>query len=248
MDTMLEAIEKFKVQCAGLEDMELEPVLELLDNMQEVFLELLGTEPKKAKKTEHQLWKAKFKELSNLISKVEDRERILYEAKYPKLRYYCQLVDQEHSEEGWVKLKKEIDKWLNASAPWVAEEFEQLGYQEMLESCCEGLSFEEEPEAATELWKYSPIPCFRKYLPLVYAVDELWDSFQLYVRSEFPDKDEDFFAFHRSREAMAVWSDVIENMGSGMPISIFAAAAYLILRYKELGHDPDRELDALGQN
>lgn len=248
MDRILEKIRAFKVQCTGLEGMALEQVADLLDNMQEVFLELLGIEPKKAKKTEHQLWKTNFKELSDMIRKVEERERILYEAKYPKLRYYCQLLEQEHSEAGWVKLKKEIDNWLSASAPEVIEEFEQLGYQEMLEACCEGLGFEEETKLTTELWKYSPIPCFKKYLPLIYAVDELWDSFQLYVRSEFPDREEDFFAFHRSREAMAIWSDIIENMGSGVPISIFAATAYLILRYKELGHNLDQELAELGLN
>ena len=84
-----------------------------------------------------------------------------------------------------------------------------------------------------------------KYLPLIYKVDELWENFQLYIQSAFPDKEENFFAFQRSDEAMAIWAQAIADMGGGIPPSIFASAVFLILRYRELGHDLDRELAEL---
>ena len=103
----------------------------------------------------------------------------------------------------------------------------------------------EEPEAPASLEQYSPIPYFMKYLPLIYKVDELWENFQLYIQSAFPDKEENFFAFQRSDEAMAIWAKAIADMGGGIPPSIFASAVFLILRYRELGHDLDRELAEL---
>ena len=49
----------------------------------------------------------------------------------------------------------------------------------------------------------------------------------------------------RSDEAMAIWAKAIADMGGGIPPSIFASAVFLILRYRELGHDLDRELAEL---
>ena len=106
-------------------------------------------------------------------------------------------------------------------------------------------TMEEEPEGPASLEQYSPIPYFMKYLPLIYKVDELWENFQLYIQSAFPDKEENFFAFQRSDEAMAIWAQAIADMGGGIPPSIFASAVFLILRYRELGHDLDRELAEL---
>ena len=42
-----------------------------------------------------------------------------------------------------------------------------------------------------------------------------------------------------------MWNRVVENMGDGIPLSIFAAGVYLVQRYRELGHDPDSQLAEL---
>ena len=76
-------------------------------------------------------------------------------------------------------------------------------------------------------------------------MDELWENFQLYLRSACPDQEENFFAFLRSDEAMAIWAQAVADMGGGIPPSIFASAVFLIQRYRELGHDIDRELAEL---
>ena len=244
MDEIFKTVDALIAQCDGLENMALEAVQELMDSLQECFIDMLGVEPKKAKKESHKRWKAKLKELNAAVSKAEAREEQLYDLKHPMLKHYCQLMEQPHSEREWVKLKKEIDQWLSQAAPETAAEFDMLGYQEMLEECCRGLDMEE-PEAPASLEQYSPIPDFMKYLPLIYKVDELWENFQLYIRSAFPDKEENFFAFQRSDEAMAIWAQAIADMGGGIPPSIFASAVFLIQRYRELGHDLDRELAAL---
>lgn len=244
MDEIFKTVDALIAQCDGLENMALEAVQELMDSLQECFIDMLGVEPKKAKKESHKRWKAKLKELNAAVSKAEAREEQLYDLKHPMLKHYCQLMEQPHSEREWVKLKKEIDQWLSQAAPETAAEFDMLGYQEMLEECCRGLDMEE-PEGPASLEQYSPIPCFLQYLPLIYKVDELWENFQLYIRSAFPDKEENFFAFQRSDEAMAIWAQAIADMGGGIPPSIFASAVFLIQRYRELGHDLDRELAAL---
>lgn len=248
MDEVFKIIDQFPARLAGLEDMDLEAVQELLDSLRECFIDLLDVEPKKTMKEARKRWKGKFKELSAMVSRAEEREAVLYELRFPKLKYYGELLEQPRSANEWLKLKREIDAWLAAFGPEMAEEFEMQGYRELLDSYCEGLEEVEEAEPDPSLQLYSPIPCFVKYLPLIYAVDELWDSFQLYAQSEFADKGEDFFVFHRSPEAMAVWSNVIADMGGGLPISFFGSAAFLILRYKELGHDIDKELAALSKN
>lgn len=245
MDEIFKTTDALIAQCNGLDSMDLEAVQELMDSLQECFIDMLGVEPKKAKKESHKRWKSKLKELNAAVSKAEAREEQLYDIRHPMLKHYCQLMEQPHSEREWVKLKKEIDQWLSQAAPETAAEFDRLGYQEMLEECCRGLDMEEEAEGPASLEQYSPIPCFMQYLPLIYKVDELWENFQLYIRSAFPDKEENFFAFQRSDEAMAIWSKAIADMGGGIPPSIFASAVFLIQRYRELGHDLERELAEL---
>lgn len=244
MDEIFKTVDALIAQCEGLNGMDLEAVQELMDSLQECFIDMLGVEPKKAKKESHKRWKGKLKELNAAVSKAEAREEQLYDIRHPMLKHYCQLMEQPHSEREWVKLKKEIDQWLSQAAPETAAEFDMLGYQEMLEECCRGLDMEE-PTGPASLEQYSPVPCFMQYLPLIYKVDELWENFQLYIRSAFPDKEENFFAFQRSDEAMAIWAQAIADMGGGIPPSIFASAVFLIQRYRELGHDLDRELAEL---
>ena len=88
----------------------------------------------------------------------------------------------------------------------------------------------------------SPIPCFREYLPILFANDKLWEQFQYYVRSEMPDRDEDFFAYSRDKACLDIWYQMLENMGGGWPLRFFAAASFLLLTYREQGHDLDEEL------
>ena len=38
---------------------------------------------------------------------------------------------------------------------------------------------------------------------------------------------------------------MIDNMGGGFPLTLFALAAFLLLSYKEQGHDLYAELEAL---
>ena len=93
--------------------------------------------------------------------------------------------------------------------------------------------------------RYSPIYMFYKYKELIYAVDELWDEFQRYLRDVAPDRsDERFFEHHREPQSMDVWDLMLDNMGGGWPIVTFAAASFLLLRYQALGHDLDKELRA----
>lgn len=246
MDEIKTSIDALTERCANLEGLDLSSAQAMTDSIQEFYLDLLNVEPKKSDKAKHKLWAVQFKRLNALVQRVEAKENELYEAKFPKLKHYGELVEQPHSEREWVQLKREIDHWLASSSPMMVEEFDAQGYMELLESACQGLSLEEpEPEPSTDIYKYSPVPCFMKYLPLIYSVDELWDSFQLYVRSEFSGQNENFFAFHREVNAMNIWQKVIEDNGGGIPVSIFAAGAYLVLRYKELGHDIDAELQAL---
>lgn len=247
MDEIFKAADALIAQCGELENMELEAVQDLMDSLQECFIDMLDVEPKKDKKESHKRWKGKFKELNAAVSKAEARQEQLYDVRHPMLKHYCQLMEQPHNEREWVELKKEIDQWLAQTTPETKEEFAALGYQEMLEECCRGLELEDEPAGPANWEQYSPIPYFMQYLPLIYKADELWENFQLYIRSAFPDKEESFFAFHRSGEAMAIWARAIADMGGGIPPSIFAAAVFLLLRYRELGHDLDRELAELSQ-
>ncbi len=91
----------------------------------------------------------------------------------------------------------------------------------------------------------SPIPYFDKYLEILFANDFLWEFFQMYVRQAAPKNREDFFAYHRDPECVGIWREMLENMGGGLPLSLFAAGAFLLLSYKDQGHDLDAELAAL---
>ncbi len=91
----------------------------------------------------------------------------------------------------------------------------------------------------------SPIPVFSKYLELLYANDYLWENFQTYVRLSGPYRGDDAFEYHRDPECIEIWRQMLDNMGGGFPLSLFASAAFLLLAYKENGHDLDAELAAL---
>ena len=88
----------------------------------------------------------------------------------------------------------------------------------------------------------SPIQLFEKYIDLVFAVDTLWDNFQYYVREAAPNQDDRFFAYHRDPQCIDIWLQMLDNMGGGWPMSLFASTAFLLLSYKEQGHDLDAEL------
>ena len=66
-------------------------------------------------------------------------------------------------------------------------------------------------------------------------MDELWEQFQMYVRETAYDRDERFFAFHRDPECIDIWRQMLDNMGGGFPLSLFAAAAFLLLTYRDRG-------------
>lgn len=91
----------------------------------------------------------------------------------------------------------------------------------------------------------SPIPLFSKYLELIFANDDLWNNFQGYVRECGPCRGDDFFEYHRDPECIEIWRQMIDNMGGGFPLMLFASAAFLLLEYKEQGHDLDAELEKL---
>ena len=50
MDEIFKTVDALIAQCDGLENMALEAVQELMDSLQECFIDMLGVEPKKAKK------------------------------------------------------------------------------------------------------------------------------------------------------------------------------------------------------
>ena len=93
--------------------------------------------------------------------------------------------------------------------------------------------------------KTSPVYWFDRYLELIFAKDELWEQFQMYVRQTAYDRDERFFAFHRDPECIDIWRQMLDNMGGGFPLSLFAAAAFLLLSYRDRGHDLDAEMKLL---
>ena len=92
---------------------------------------------------------------------------------------------------------------------------------------------------------YSPLSWFAKYLEILYAKDDLWEEFQHYVREIEPNRDADFFAYNRDPECVEAWRQMLENMGGGFPLIFFASASFLLLRYKEAGHDLDVELERI---
>ena len=90
-----------------------------------------------------------------------------------------------------------------------------------------------------------PVALFDKYLELIFAKDELWEPFQVYVRQCRPYRGDRFFEYHRNPDCIEIWRQMLDNMGGGFPLTLFASAAYLLLAYKEQGHDLDAELEAL---
>ncbi len=91
----------------------------------------------------------------------------------------------------------------------------------------------------------SPVPLFRKYIELLFANDDLWMNFQHYIR-ENSDRDENkFYEFRRDPKCISTWLEMLDNMGGGWPLSLFAAAAFVLMAYRDAGHDLDAELAAL---
>ncbi len=101
----------------------------------------------------------------------------------------------------------------------------------------------EEEIAADQI--ISPIPFLSKYFELIFAKDVLWENFRLYVRETFPDREEEFFAYHRDPELIEVWRQAFHIGGDGLPATLFAAAAFLLYAYRDQGHDLDAELAGL---
>ena len=66
-----------------------------------------------------------------------------------------------------------------------------------------------------------------------------------HVRKSGPHRGDEFFEYHRNPECIEIWRQMIDNMGGGFPLTLFASAAFLLLSYKEQGHDLDAELEAL---
>ena len=91
----------------------------------------------------------------------------------------------------------------------------------------------------------SPVALFSKYLELIFAKDKLWEGFQTYVRQSGPYRGDEFFEYHRDPECIETWRQMLDNMGGGFPLTLFASAAFLLLAYRDQGHDLDAELEAL---
>lgn len=93
-------------------------------------------------------------------------------------------------------------------------------------------------------FEYSAVGMFNKYLELIFAVDALWERFQMYVRQELDPNQfrKDHFAFQRDPECIRIWRQMLDNMGGGFRVSLFAAMAFDLLSYKAAGHDLDEEL------
>ena len=99
-------------------------------------------------------------------------------------------------------------------------------------------------------FEQSPIRIFRKYLPLLYENTFLWNRFSElchdFFRKENPDKN--FFAYHRDPACIQIWRGFLDNMGGGLPIHFYSAAAFIILSYKNAGNDIDAELATIKDN
>lgn len=91
---------------------------------------------------------------------------------------------------------------------------------------------------------YRAIGMFDKYLELIFSVDVLWDRFQMYVGQEIDMThfQKDHFAFHRDLQCIEVWRQMLDNMGGGFRLSLFAAMAFELLSYEAAGHNLDEEL------
>ena len=96
-----------------------------------------------------------------------------------------------------------------------------------------------------ELINYSPVGLFGQYIEVLFDDDDLWEHFLYYIRQAEPDREDDFYAYHREPECAEIWRAMLENMGGGWPLWLFAAAGFLLMRYKEEGHDLDAELERI---
>ena len=92
---------------------------------------------------------------------------------------------------------------------------------------------------------FNPILYFSKYLELIYADDTLWANYQSYVRRYSPHRNTTFFEYQRDPKCIEIWHQMLDNMGGGWPIEFFASVAFLLLAYKDSGHDLDAELQQL---
>ena len=94
---------------------------------------------------------------------------------------------------------------------------------------------------------YSPVGFFGQYVEIIFSDDELWDRFLYYVKQAQPNRDDQFYAYHREPECADIWRAMLDNMGGGWPLWLFAAASFLLMRYREAGHDLDAELERIHQ-
>lgn len=93
-------------------------------------------------------------------------------------------------------------------------------------------------------YENGPIRIFKKYLPLLYENTYLWNRFSELCQNYFWEKRQQrtYFAFQRDTSCIQVWLGFLDNMGGGIPLYFFHAAAFIILAYKDAGHDIDAEL------
>ncbi len=87
----------------------------------------------------------------------------------------------------------------------------------------------------------SPVALFDKYLELIFAKDVLWYRFLSYLRSLLPFCGDDSI-YRRDPENIEIWRGMLDNMGGGLPLSLYAAASFELLAYEKAGHDLDKEL------
>ena len=90
----------------------------------------------------------------------------------------------------------------------------------------------------------TPLGTFEKYMELLYTKKELWEEFERLCREEFRQyrQDENYFAYKRDIRNVDTWAAFLDNMGGGVSIRFYYAAAALILCYRDNGHDIDAEL------
>ncbi len=86
---------------------------------------------------------------------------------------------------------------------------------------------------------------FCGYVELLLGNDDLWKKFSKRVREAVPGKDPDFFAYNRDSECAETWQEMFDNMGGGLPLSLYEYGAWLILSYASEGHDIDEELEEI---
>ncbi len=93
--------------------------------------------------------------------------------------------------------------------------------------------------------KHGPVYYFSKYIELIFANDDLWQDFQLYISQSGLNRGNEYYEHHRDPECISLWQQMLDNMGGGWPITLFASASFSLLEYEKMGHDLDAELAAL---